>query len=231
METPRPRVLVVDDDESIRRFLDIALRVRGYEVFEAAGARAALAAVSAVRPDVVILDLGLPDGDGVDVTKQLRAADHASILVLSVRDQEEDKVAALEAGAEDYLTKPFGIEELHARLRVLLRRRTAHRAEGPVRTGDLEVDLDRRLVRIRGKPVHLTPTEYELLKALVEADGRVLTHGQLLHRVWGPAYAAEGHLLRVNISNLRRKIEPDPASPRYVVTEPRVGYRLATESS
>jgi two-component system KDP operon response regulator KdpE len=229
VETPRPRVLVVDDDESIRRFLDIALRVRGYDVFEAAGARAALAAVPAVRPDVVILDLGLPDGDGVDVTKQLRAADHASILVLSVRDQEEDKVAALEAGAEDYLTKPFGINELHARLRVLLRRRGAHRAAGPIRTGDLEIDLDRRVVKLRGKPVHLTPTEYDLLKALVQAGGKVLTHQQLLRQVWGPGYAMEIHLLRVNISNLRRKIEPDPASPRYVVTEPRVGYRFSIE--
>ncbi len=229
MKTPRPRVLVVDDDESIRRFLEVALRVRGYEVFEAAGARAALAAAPAVRPDVVILDLGLPDGDGVDVTRQLRAADHASILVLSVRDQEEDKVAALEAGAEDYLTKPFGIDELHARLRVLLRRRTAHQAEGPVNTGDLEIDLERRVVRVQGKPVHLTPTEFDLLKALVQADGRVRTHGQLLQQIWGPAYAAEGHLLRVNISNLRRKIEPDPAAPRYVVTEPRVGYRFTVE--
>ena len=225
-ETPPPRVLIVDDDESIRRFLDIALRVRGYEVFEAAGARAALAAVPTVRPDVVILDLGLPDGDGVDVTKQLQAQNHVSILVLSVRDQEEDKVAALEAGAEDYITKPFGIDELHARLRVLLRRRTARRAEGPVRTGDLEIDLDRRMVKVRGKLVHLTPTEYDLLKALVQADGRVLTHRQLLQQIWGPAYAVEGHLLRVNISNLRRKVEPDPAAPRYVLTEPRVGYRL-----
>jgi len=229
VETPRPRVLVVDDDESIRRFLDVALRVRGYEVFEATGARAALAAAPAVRPDVVILDLGLPDGDGVDVTRQLRATDHASILVLSVRDQEEDKVAALEAGAEDYLTKPFGIDELHARLRVLLRRRTAHHAGGPISTGDLEIDLDRRVVKVRGKAVHLTPTEYDLLKALVQAEGRVRTHGQLLQQIWGPAYAAEGHLLRVNISNLRRKIEPDPAVPRYVVTEPRVGYRFSAD--
>jgi two-component system, OmpR family, KDP operon response regulator KdpE len=226
-EAPRPRVLVVDDDESIRRFLDIALRIRGFDVFEASGARAALDAVSTVRPDVIILDLGLPDGDGVDVTKQLRASDHPAILVLSVRDQEHNKVAALEAGAEDYLTKPFGIEELHARLRVLLRRRTARPAEGPVRAGDLEVDLERRLVRVQGKPVHLTPTEYALLRALVEADGRVLTHGQLLNQVWGPAYASEGHLLRVNISNLRRKIEREPAAPRYVVTEPRVGYRFS----
>jgi len=228
-EPPRPRVLIVDDDESIRRFLDIALRVRGYEVFEASGARTALAAVAAVRPDVIILDLGLPDGDGVNVTKQLRGADHATILVLSVRDQEEDKVAALEAGAEDYLTKPFGIEELHARLRVLLRRRTAQPPAGRVRAGELEVDLERRLVKIQGRPVHLTPTEYALLRALVQADGRVLTHGQLLQQVWGPAYAAEGHLLRVNVSNLRRKIEREPAAPRYLVTEPRVGYRLNLE--
>lgn len=228
-EAPRPRVLVVDDDESIRRFLDIALRVRGYEVFEAAGARAALAAAPTVRPDIVILDLGLPDGDGVDVTKQLRAGDHAAILVLSVRDQEEDKVAALEAGAEDYLTKPFGIDELHARLRVLLRRRAAHRTEGPVRTGDLEIDFDRRVVKMQGKSVHLTPTEYDLLRALAQADGRVRTHRQLLQQIWGSAYASEGHLLRVNISNLRRKIEPDPGAPRYVVTEPRVGYRLSVQ--
>lgn len=227
--TPRPRVLVVDDDESIRRFLDIALRVRGYEVFEAAGARAALAAAPAVRPDIIILDLGLPDGDGVDVAKQLRAADHASILVLSVRDREDDKVAALEAGAEDYLTKPFGIEELNARLRVLLRRRSAQRPTGPIKTGELDIDLDRRVVRMRGKPVHLTPTEYDLLKALAQADGRVRTHGQLLRQIWGPAYVSEGHVLRVNISNLRRKIEPDPAAPRYVVTEPRIGYRLNLE--
>ncbi|MHB8732298.1 MAG: response regulator [bacterium] len=228
-EAPRPRVLVVDDDESIRRFLEIALRSRGYEVFEAAGARAALTAAPDVRPDIVILDLGLPDGDGVDVTKHLRAADHASILILSVRDQEDQKVAALEAGAEDYLTKPFGIEELHARLRVLLRRRAAHGGEKQIKTGDLEIDLARRVVKIRGKAVHLTPTEYDLLKALLQADGRVLTHGQLLQRVWGDAYASEGHLLRVNVSNLRRKIEPDPAAPRYVITEPRVGYRLVID--
>jgi two-component system, OmpR family, KDP operon response regulator KdpE len=229
-EVASPRVLVVDDDESIRRFLDIALRVRGFDVFEASGARAALDAVATVRPDVIILDLGLPDGDGVDVTKQLHAADHPAILVLSVRDQEQDKVAALEAGAEDYLTKPFGVEELHARLRVLMRRRAARPPAGLVRTGELEVDLERRLVKVEGKAVHLTPTEYALLKALVEADGRVLTHGQLLHQVWGPAYASEGHLLRVNISNLRRKIERDPAAPRYLVTEPRVGYRFNLES-
>ena len=228
-EAPRPRVLVVDDDESIRRFLEIALRSRGYEVFEAAGARAALTAAPDVRPDIVILDLGLPDGDGVDVTKHLRAADHASILILSVRDQEDQKVAALEAGAEDYLTKPFGIEELHARLRVLLRRRAAHGGEKQIKTGDLEIDLARRVVKIRGKAVHLTPTEYDLLKALLQADGRVLTHGQLLQRVWGDTYASEGHLLRVNVSNLRRKIEPDPAAPRYVITEPRVGYRLVID--
>ena len=227
---PKPRVLVVDDDESIRRFLDIALRVRGYEVFQAGGAAAAIDAAATIAPDIVILDLGLPDGDGVDVTRRLRAADGASILVLTVRDREEDKVAALEAGAEDYLTKPFGVEELHARLRVLLRRRRApRRADTVITAGDLEIDLGRRLVRTGGRSVHLTPTEYDLLRVLVRAEGRVVTHGQLLQALWGPAAVSHGQLLRVNVSNLRHKLEADPAAPRYILTEPRIGYRLNLE--
>ncbi len=229
MDIAGPRVLIVDDDESIRRFLRIALRIRGYAVFEAGGAQSALAAVPDIRPDLMILDLGLPDGDGVDVTRKLQAWDHIPILILSVRDQEEEKVAALEAGADDYLTKPFGIEELNARLRVLLRRKTGSRGAEPFRSGRLEVDLVRRLVKVDGKAVHLTPTEYDLLKALVEARGKVLTHRQLLQQVWGPGYTVEGHLLRVNISNLRRKLEEDPTVPRYILTEPRIGYRIGTD--
>ena len=226
MSGPGPRVLVVDDDQAIRRFLRITLRANGYTVFEAGGARAALVAVEAVRPDVIILDLGLPDGDGVEVTQQLRDRDRIPILILSVKDQEEDKIAALEAGAEDFLTKPFGIGELHARLRVLLRRVAGSRPGTPFRLGGLEIDLTRRLVKVGGSTVQLTPTEYDLLKVLVQAAGKVLTHQQLLRQVWGPGYATDSHLLRVNISTLRQKLEEDPAQPTYIVTEPRIGYRL-----
>lgn len=230
MGDPGPRVLVVDDDKAIRRFLRITLRANGYTVFEAGGARAALAAVEAVRPDVIILDLGLPDGDGAEVTQQLRDRDQIPILILSVKDREEDKIAALEAGAEDYLTKPFGIGELHARLRVLLRRIVGSRPGTSFRLGDLEVDLTRRLVKVGGITVQLTPTEYDLLKVLVHAAGRVLTHQQLLRQVWGPGYAMDSHLLRVNISTLRQKLKEDPARPAYIITEPRVGYRLRVDA-
>jgi len=224
-----PRVLVVDDDQAIRRFLDIALRARGYHVFEAGTAQAALDAAPSVRPDVVILDLGLPDKDGLEVVRQLQSTARLPILILSVKDQEEEKIEALEAGADDYLTKPFGIGELHARLRVLLRRLTPHQAGTPFRSGDLEVDTTRRQVKVGNETVQLTPTEYDVLKTLVHAGGKVLTHQQLLRQVWGPGYEKEGHLLRVNISNLRRKLERDPLSPEFVLTEPRIGYRLRVD--
>jgi two-component system, OmpR family, KDP operon response regulator KdpE len=225
-----PRILIVDDDQSIRRLLEIALRARGYTVFEADTAQAALNAAPSVRPDVVILDLGLPDRDGFEIIPHLQHEGPLRILVLSVRDREEEKVRALEAGADDYLTKPFGIDELHARLRVVLRRRAPGPNGTPFRTGALEVDLMCRLVKVAGEPVQLTPTEYEILKALVHAGGAVLTHKQLLRQVWGAGYEREAHLLQVNISTLRRKLErpPDLAT---ILTEPRIGYRLRVDSN
>jgi two-component system KDP operon response regulator KdpE len=226
MSNPVARVLVVDDEPAIRRFLRASLPAHGYEVFEAGSGQAALSAVVADRPDLILLDLGLPDLDGVEVTRLLREWAAIPIIVVSVRGQEADKIAALDAGADDYLTKPFGIGELLARMRAALRR-AGSSGTGPVfAAGDLVVDLSRREVRVAGNPVQLTPTEYDLLRVLVTHAGKVVTHNYLLREVWGPGYAQETHLLRVNISNLRRKIEPDTTRPRYIHTEPGVGYRL-----
>jgi two-component system KDP operon response regulator KdpE len=223
------RVLVVDDEQAIRRFLNTALSAHGYEVFEAATGEEALAATVARRPDLVVLDLGLPGIDGIEVTRRLREWSHIPILILSVREQEGDKIEALDVGADDYLTKPFGAGELLARMRVALRRAVQPQATPLFRVGDLAVDLARRMVTLAGKEVALTPTEYDLLRVLVQNAGKVLTHNQLLRQVWGVGYGGELHLLRVNVSNLRRKIEPLPGRPRYVVTEPGVGYRLRLE--
>ncbi len=228
MSQPGVRVLVVDDELAIRRFLRVSLEAHGHTVFEAASGEQALATVLSVRPDLVILDLGLPGMDGIEVTRRLREWTQTPIIILSVREDEADKVAALDLGADDYLTKPFGVGELLARIRAALRR-AAPEATGPLFACDeLTVDLARRLVSVAGREVQLTPTEYDLLRVLVTHAGKVLTHSQLLRQVWGVAYAQEAHLLRVNISNLRRKIEREPARPRYIITEPGVGYRLRT---
>ena len=223
------RVLVVDDERAIRRFLHTSLAANGYAVFEATNGAEALESVVRDRPDVMILDLGLPDMDGTEVTARLREWSRIPIIILSVRDQEDDKIAALDVGADDYLTKPFGVGELMARMRVVLRR-IAHPETEPVfATRDLVVDLARRLVRVRDRDVQLTPTEYDLLRVLVIHAGKVLTHQQLLRKVWGLGYESENHLLRVNISNLRQKIERNSARPEYIITEPGVGYRLRLE--
>jgi len=220
------RVLVVDDERAIRRYLHAALNSQGYTVYEASGGKEALNLVVADRPDLIILDLGLPDLDGVEVTRQLREWTHIPIIILSVREQETDKIMALDAGADDYLTKPFSSGELMARMRAALRH-TLQTTSAPIfETDNLKVDLTRRLVSVGNEDISLTPTEYDLLRILVQNAGRVITHRQLLRQVWGSAYENEAHLLRVNMSNLRRKIEPDPTRPRYIITEPGVGYRL-----
>jgi two-component system KDP operon response regulator KdpE len=219
------RVLVVDDERSIRRFLKASLGSQ-FVVFEATNGEEALAAAASNRPDVIILDLGLPDMDGVEVTRRLREWTQVPIIIVSVREQEKDKIAALDAGADDYLTKPFGVGELMARLRSAVRRSAQAETDPVFTTGDLVVDLNQRIVTMNGQPVLLTPTEYDLLRTFVKHAGKVLTHDQLLRAVWGTAYESETHMLQVNISNLRRKIEPDPVRPGYLITEPGVGYRL-----
>jgi two-component system KDP operon response regulator KdpE len=220
------KVLVVDDEDSIRRFLRVALTSQTYTVLEAASGQEAITSTATYRPDLVILDLGLPDIEGVEVTRLLREWTQVPIIILSVRGSEGDKIAALDAGADDYLTKPFSVGELLARLRAALRRTAKTSDEPIVTTGILKVDLVRRLITVADQEVQLTPNEYELLRILVTHAGRVLTHRYLLREVWGAEYGDELHMLHVNISNLRRKIEPDPARPQFIITEPGVGYRL-----
>lgn len=224
------RVLIVDDEISIRRYLRAALGARGFTIYEAAGGQEAIQAVLAHRPDLIVLDLGLPDIDGIEVTRQLREWSQIPIIILSVREAETDKIAALDAGADDYLTKPFGTGELMARMRVVMRRLSGQADEPVLQVGSLCMDLSRRLVTVSDAEVSLTPTEYDILRLLMQNAGKVITHRQLLRQVWGTTYEGEMHLLRVNISNLRRKIEPDPTRPHYLLTEPGVGYRLRTET-
>ena len=224
------RVLVVDDEPGIVRALRTNLTGHGLRVETAETGAAALASYRQQKPDLIILDLGLPDMDGTEVIRALRQESSVPILVLSVRGAEGDKVAALDLGADDYLTKPFGVDELLARVRVSLRH-AAHPGAGaePVfRTGDLEIDLEHRRVRVGSDEVHLTPTEFDLLKAFAAHPDKVLTDRMLLQAVWGPEYGDEAHYLHVYIARLRKKIEPDPQSPCYLVTDPGVGYRLIT---
>jgi two-component system, OmpR family, KDP operon response regulator KdpE len=220
------KVLIVDDERPIRRFLNVSLGNR-YAILEAENGADAIQAAAMHRPDVIILDLGLPDMDGIDVTRRLREWTDVPVIVISVRDGEPDKVAALDAGADDYLTKPFGISELLARIRVVLRRANKSETESVIyQSGELTVDLVKREVRVNDGPVTLTPTEYSILRTLVNYAGKVLTHQQLIKEVWGGNYEADSHLLRVNVSNLRRKIESDPLRPQHIITEPGIGYRL-----
>jgi two-component system KDP operon response regulator KdpE len=230
--TQDPLILLIDDEPQIRRFLRAALTTRSYRLIEAADGQDGLVQTARQQPDLIILDLGLPDMDGLEVTRQLREWTQTPILVLSARGQEADKVAALDLGADDYLTKPFGVSELLARIRVALRHGTRPDAgeSAPVfTTGPLRVDLARRQVFVDNREVHLTPIEYSLLAILVRHAGKVLTHRQLLREVWGPSYATESQYLRVYMGQLRHKLEKNPAHPQFLRTEQGVGYRLLSD--
>jgi two-component system, OmpR family, KDP operon response regulator KdpE len=224
------RILVIDDEPPILRALRINLTARKYEVTTAADGASGLAAVARDRPDVVILDLGLPDMDGTEVIKGLRGWTTTPIIVLSAWGQESQKVAALDAGADDYVTKPFGMDELLARLRAAVRRASPAPDQPIVTTGDFTVDLASKRITRDGQDVRLTPTEWQLLEVLVRNRGRLVTQRQLLHEVWGQQYETEAHYLRVHMAHLRRKIESDPARPRYLLTEPGMGYRFDSTS-
>ena len=226
------RLLIVDDEKSIRKFLNVSLTSYGYQVSEAITGKEALESVTTFRPDVIILDLGLPDMDGIEVIENIRKYSQIPLIILSVRDEQQDKIAALDKGADDYLTKPFGIDELHARLRAVLRRAIRIEETPVFRIGKLKVDLARRIVLMDKNKVDLSPTEYDLLKILVLNAGKVMTHNQILKNVWNmdpDGYEGSDHLLRVTISNLRNKLEPDPTRPEYIITEPAIGYRLKSE--
>jgi two-component system, OmpR family, KDP operon response regulator KdpE len=222
-------ILIVDDEKQIRRMLHTALSSHQYRVLEASTGKEGLDQAVSEHPDIILLDLGLPDIDGVEVTRRLREWSETPIIILSVREREQDKVLALDAGADDYLTKPFGMSELFARIRVILRHYGNVKHEPVFRSFGLEVDFARRSVVMEGSEILLTPTEYDLLRLLIQEGGKVLTHKQILTKVWGEAYEFETHLLQVNISNLRKKIEPDPNIQKYIVTESGVGYRFRIE--
>jgi two-component system KDP operon response regulator KdpE len=232
MSASAATILVIEDEAPIRRFLRASLGSHGYRLVEAGSGVDGMRLAATARPDLIILDLGLPDIDGLEVVRRLREWTQTPIVVLSARGQERDKVLALDAGADDYLTKPFGVEELLARLRVALRhaaRAASGRDEAVFAVGGLRIDFARRQVTLDGAEVHLTPLEYKLLATLAQHAGKVLTHRQLLTAVWGPGYGDETAYLRVYMGQLRRKVEADPTRPRYLLTEPGVGYRLRQE--
>jgi two-component system, OmpR family, KDP operon response regulator KdpE len=221
-----PIALIIDDEVQIRRLLKISLEANGYKVFEAENGELGLAEAAQRRPDIVVLDLGLPDMDGVAVLKRLREWSNVPVVVLSVRDREDDKIAALDHGADDYLTKPFGTGELLARLRVAQRHAKPGPDEAVFKSGHLEVDLVARTVKVKDKPIKLTATEYALLQMFVRHAGKVLTHRQILKEVWGPTYLEQTHYLRVYMTHLRDKIEEIPSQPELLITESGIGYRL-----
>ncbi len=228
MTEPALRLLIVEDEADIRRFVRLALESEGHEVFEADGVKRALIEAGTRRPDLVVLDLGLPDGDGVDFIRDLRGWSAIPVIVLSARSAEADKIAALDAGADDYLVKPFGAGELLARVRAQLRRHTRQTPAGEpvVRFGEVCIDLARRVVERAGQPLHLTPIEYRLLTHLAAQPDRVITHRQLLQAVWGPGHTEDTHYVRVHMANLRKKVEADASMPRHLVTEAGIGYRF-----
>ncbi|MBL0147382.1 MAG: two-component system response regulator KdpE [Ideonella sp.] len=231
MSTPTPIALVLEDEREIRQFVRSSLESEGWQVFEAGTVKQGLVEAGTRRPDLIIADLGLPDGDGVDFIREVRTWSGVPIIVLSARTHEQEKVDALDAGADDYITKPFGMSELLARTRANLRRVRSGRTttDSVFRFGDVEVDLSARVVRKRGVEVHLTPIEYRLLGVLIANAGRVITHPYLLREVWGPTHSESKHYLRVYMGNLRQKLEDDSAQPRHIVTETGVGYRLLAD--
>jgi len=233
MPHPAPVAVVIEDEPQIRRFVRVALEGEGWQVHEASTLQRGLAEAGTRKPDLLVLDLGLPDGDGLELIRDVRGWSAVPIIVLSARIDEADKIAALDAGADDYLTKPFGTGELLARVRANLRRPRAavgEEAETLFRFGTVEIDRRARLVRRAGAEVHLTPIEYRLLSALAANAGRVLTHRQLLREVWGPSHAEQSHYLRIYMGHLRQKLEDNPAQPKYLLTETAVGYRLLTDT-
>lgn len=220
------RILVIDDEPQIRKLLNVSLQAHGYQLSAAANGQEGIQQAAAFKPDLAIVDLGLPDMDGKAVIQQIRDWSAMPIIILTARDQEQEKIAALDAGADDYITKPFGIGELMARMRVCLRRIATGDSEPILRCGGLAVDLLQRRVTVDDREIKLTPTEYELIKFMMQHAGRVLTHKQLLKAGWGSSYEEDTHYIRIYIGQLRRKIEQDPAQPRYIITESGIGYRL-----
>ncbi len=229
MSDHSPLVLIVEDEPAMRRFLRTALGAQDFRVLEADSAKEAQIAITTQNPEIILLDLGLPDVDGLEIIRQVREWSRTPIIVISARGREDDKITALDAGADDYLTKPFGVNELLARIRVALRHvsLSASKTASPLLDiGELHLDLEKREVKLAGREIHLTPIEYKLLVYLAQNAGKVITHRQILKEVWGAPYAGQTHYLRVFMAQLRRKLEPDPARPRLLVTEPGVGYRM-----